>query len=809
MPFTARLQTLLDSRHSQLRSYIDDWICKEEVAFSHFVNQHQYQGHKDVMTNLAPMRKSGLQEETIPVEPPCRPPPLMLAKESPRRVSDLELTLCQPSFLTDESRKEFPEHAESENRDNSKEITARADSNPNRVTFLPGASRHEDSKWSRTLGKAEESQEFAPRPSKSPSGANKREMKMSLTETDEHYASSGLRRYAVKHEQSLKVISEKIGNTSRKIIGGKYFETFFAVVITVNSLQIGVQLEYMASIRKSTGGDEDEPAGFFIVQSLFSLLFLIELLLRWAAAGRAFFYSGWSYMDMAVVVCSIIEFFLHVFVKGNQGMNTLGGVRIMRLLRITRLARIVRVIRIVRFVYALRALVKSILSTLRSLFWAMLLLMMIIYLCGMLFAQLSDEHLKGKDKSDDIEKLELYWGSLSKSLFTLFKCVTGGVSWEEATYSLSDVHWGCVALFLCYFIFTYFAVLNVVTAVFCQSAIDSAAHDYDLVVQAHLQDKEAYTQKLKALFRDLDGDDSGEVDIREFEAHLRDGKVQAYLQSLELSTNDIWRLFRLLDENDSQVIDLNEFLTGCFKLRGPAKAIEVAEMMYEMRHTRKKLFSFIRSVTIALTSLLEHNGLDITDMNRFESFRATSLGSASSNGLSGMNNTATPLLTRDSHALRERLAADAEATKMSAASLEIQNNTSKRESIGERKKASAGSTGAQSPGNLGDNVTNVGSGMGTGTSTSTSWQLVQSGSDSASANRLTVGVAGGSSRSVGAIGLTSGDDGGISRSVTPIGLARADVVGSSSREMSIGSTKDGQAGNAGGISPKETISELI
>ena len=56
------------------------------------------------------------------------------------------------------------------------------------------------------------------------------------------------------------------------------------------------------------------------------------------------------------------------------------SIRVLRLLRVSRLLRIVKTLWIVRFVGALRTWVSSLLDTLKPLFWAMLLLLLIMYI---------------------------------------------------------------------------------------------------------------------------------------------------------------------------------------------------------------------------------------------------------------------------------------------------------------------------------------------------------------------------------------------------------------------------------------------
>ena len=58
----------------------------------------------------------------------------------------------------------------------------------------------------------------------------------------------------------------------------------------------------------------------------------------------------------------------------------------------------------------------------------------------------------------------LYFGSLADSMLSLFMSISGGVSWENVVTPLKAVSVAWVFLFLFYVSFTYFAVLNVVTA---------------------------------------------------------------------------------------------------------------------------------------------------------------------------------------------------------------------------------------------------------------------------------------------------------------------------------------------------------
>merc|ERR1712050_425725 len=107
-----------------------------------------------------------------------------------------------------------------------------------------------------------------------------------------------------------------------------------------------------------------------------------------------------------------------------------------------------------------------------------------------------------------------------------------------------------------------FAIINVVTGVFCHSAIESAQRDLELVIQQHIANKKLHVRRIRQLFKTIDSNDSGQITINEFESHLSDEEVEAYFASLELDIADAWTLFKLLDDDSSHAIDIEEFVMG-------------------------------------------------------------------------------------------------------------------------------------------------------------------------------------------------------------------------------------------------------
>ncbi|CAK9046496.1 Sodium channel protein type 4 subunit alpha B [Durusdinium trenchii] len=60
-----------------------------------------------------------------------------------------------------------------------------------------------------------------------------------------------------------------------------------------------------------------------------------------------------------------------------------------------------------------------------------------------------------------------------------------------------------------------------------------------------------------------------------------------------LYTTEVWTFFRLLDGDSGQEIDMDEFLYGCMRLRGEAKALDLAKLMHSHAWLAKQQVDFM------------------------------------------------------------------------------------------------------------------------------------------------------------------------------------------------------------------------
>merc|ERR1712170_275838 len=101
------------------------------------------------------------------------------------------------------------------------------------------------------------------------------------------------------------------------------------------------------------------------------------------------------------------------------------------------------------------------------------------------------------------------------------------------------------ALFFFYIAFTMLAVLNIITGVFVDNAVETARMQRDFLVQKETELKEKYIVELRALFAEMDQDQSGTITLLEIQEYLDDPRVTSYFAALGLDASDTERLFDL------------------------------------------------------------------------------------------------------------------------------------------------------------------------------------------------------------------------------------------------------------------------
>mmetsp|Transcript_44057 Transcript_44057/g.82376 ORF Transcript_44057/g.82376 Transcript_44057/m.82376 type:complete len:620 (-) Transcript_44057:182-2041(-) len=355
----------------------------------------------------------------------------------------------------------------------------------------------------------------------------------------------------------------------RRLLANPAFDITIGTLIILNALSIGFESDWHVQNWSAT----EAPVIFTVIEKIFAVVFTGELCLRIFGKGFIGFYFGpewkWAIFDSIIVGLQIIEEISELAVGPEAASNSnLGFMRVMRILR---LLRIMRLVRLLQFVNELRTMVMSIVGSMKSLVWTLLLMLLMKYIIGVFLCQLIVD-TSAENPAIMTGDLIEYYGNLPRAVLSLYQAMTGGVDWNDLSKPLeTSIGPIMTIVFALYVAFAVLAMMNVVTGVFVESALGSAREE---------REKEVIGL-VKKIFQVADHDQSGVLTWGEFSKTLEEPSNLKYFNSLGINPREARGLFTLLDADESGSVSLQEFMQGCLRLRGQAKSIDMATLMYQ------------------------------------------------------------------------------------------------------------------------------------------------------------------------------------------------------------------------------------
>jgi len=251
---------------------------------------------------------------------------------------------------------------------------------------------------------------------------------------------------------------ENIKQLSRNLIDKKWFEVAIIIVILVNCVLIGVETYHTDNT-------------IHLVQNIILGIFTFEIVIRFIARDsiKSFFQSGWNVFDLSLVLISYIPESLF------EGSSTIMVIRVLRVFRVLRLLRTSSEIKLI-----IAVLTKSF----SALFYNALFFFIFLYLFAIigvsLFRLPSYENMDTIQQQKFVEMMSKAphapecspdpYGTLTESMFTLFRALTGE-DWTDLRYNLIVAHeygfihtpvWVITSFHVIWFILAAFLLLNLV-----------------------------------------------------------------------------------------------------------------------------------------------------------------------------------------------------------------------------------------------------------------------------------------------------------------------------------------------------------
>lgn len=380
--------------------------------------------------------------------------------------------------------------------------------------------------------------------------------------------------------QRLHGVSERRTWTSAVlIVQSTWFELFVLLAIVIDAVCIAVASDHFitnattAYDRRETGRqglvvEISRPSWIFPWEVAINCFFLFELFIR-VLALRGALWAGtdwrWNIFDSLVLAGSTTEIVI-LMITGSFFSNS---IRVLRMVRILRSVRVLRLLQYTPLFSGLQLMLIALTHSSASLVWAILMLLASIFFFALIFVNAVATYISSASVSDsEAEVLRLYFSSLSMTLLTLFMAMSGGIDWWDVVHPLLKIHAVYALLFLLFVLLMVVVVLNIITGAFVNDAVALARKDEDLRMQQELSDSRQLTDRLNALFSEIDKEGTGTFTLDDLLFHLQREEVGMVFTLLGVEVSDAVSFFNLLDQDHSGSVAIEEFVMGCLRLQG-------------------------------------------------------------------------------------------------------------------------------------------------------------------------------------------------------------------------------------------------
>lgn len=387
----------------------------------------------------------------------------------------------------------------------------------------------------------------------------------------------------------------------QKLVTGHAFQMVVLFVIFCQSAALGwegeIRLTYEVERLGGTRSDTEPPRYFEILSYVFTIFFVIELIIR-IVAWRANFFStkdseffAWNCFDLCISLSSIVELIF--------GTRTGTVVRSVRLLRVARLLRMLRVFP------KLRKMVYGLMHSMRAFFWMLIMLFLSLYVFTLAFGLSAAEYLKSRTldeyqvaKHDESQPMWIVlnrFGTLPLTMRSLFASLTGGDQWDYMFQPMMEESWFFASIAIFFVVFFVFAVMNVVTGVFVHEAMKISEIDKDIMISDLTEEHRMLHHDMHQLVSSLDQDGDGFITKDELKRMLAEDDVQRWLAGcdIDLSLANMDHVLQVLDEYNTGQIRTHDFFSILSKITGQARSVDIFFLYHEVKVETQRLLRMI------------------------------------------------------------------------------------------------------------------------------------------------------------------------------------------------------------------------
>ncbi|CAJ1428406.1 unnamed protein product [Effrenium voratum] len=311
------------------------------------------------------------------------------------------------------------------------------------------------------------------------------------------------------------------------------------------------------------------------VEIFFLVFFTLEISLRLLVHRLYFFVNeewAWNIMDLLLLLVAVSDVIMEYL-----DLNV-GRVGVLRLLRIGRLLRVVRVL---RFLKEVRVMLVAIVGSFLSLFWALGLLAVIMFIFAVYLMQRMTPYLSSSPRDALWEVQWSYFQNTGRTMYVLLMAGTGGKNWEEVYELIAPLGADCAIAFTFYLLFFMLGVMNIITGVFVENSAVLFKPDDSEVLDESLRQVKEDIEQVTAIITFL-ADESGQLSVDEFLSAVQQESFEFALRTLGVDLRMPEHYFRTLaDVMEKDVFSVEEFVAHIVQMKGSTSRADVQSLLLE------------------------------------------------------------------------------------------------------------------------------------------------------------------------------------------------------------------------------------
>merc|ERR1712073_110597 len=121
----------------------------------------------------------------------------------------------------------------------------------------------------------------------------------------------------------------------------------------------------------------------------------------------------------------------------------------------------------------------------------------------------------------------------------------------------------------------------------------SSSEEKNNAIYEEMRCKDSYMALMKSVLQEADNDESGTISWGEFQKYLDDTRMLDFFKAIELDVTEARGLYKLLDVDESDEVPIDEFVTGCFRMKGAGKTLDLASLMHENKKVMRVMMKFM------------------------------------------------------------------------------------------------------------------------------------------------------------------------------------------------------------------------